>query len=31
VVFALSIRLTLGSEAPTLIDRPNADSGPTQI
>ena len=31
VVFALSIRLTLGSEAPALIDRPNADSGPTQI
>ena len=30
-VFALSIRLTLGSEAPALIDRPNADSGPTQI
>src|SRR6266542_1324735 len=31
VVFALSIRLTLGSESPALIDRPNADSGPTQI
>src|SRR5438552_530670 len=32
VVFALSIRLVLGSEAPALIDRPNADSGgPTQI
>src|SRR6266513_2258319 len=31
VLFALSIRLTLGSEAPALIDRPNADSGPTQI
>ena len=31
VVFALSIRLTLGSEAPALIDRPNADAGPTQI
>src|SRR5882672_3867164 len=31
VVFALSIRLTLGSEAPALIDRRNADSGPTQI
>ncbi len=31
VVFVLSIRLTLGSEAPALIDRPNADSGPTQI
>src|SRR5437870_11785785 len=31
VVFALPIRLTLGSEAPALIDRPNADSGPTQI
>ena len=31
VVFALSIRLTLGSEAPALIDRPNADSGPTEI
>src|SRR5258705_4679343 len=31
VLFALSIRLTLGSEAPALIDRPNADSGPTKI
>src|SRR6266446_8595122 len=31
VVFALSIRLALGSEAPALIDRLNADSGPTQI
>src|SRR5438128_404304 len=31
VVFALSIRFALGSEAPALIDRPNADSGPTQI
>src|SRR6266513_4084998 len=31
VVFVLSIRLTLGSEAPALIDRPNADSGTTQI
>src|SRR6266516_3284629 len=31
VVFVLSSRLTLGSEAPALIDRPNADSGPTQI
>src|SRR5436190_18204539 len=31
VVFSLSIRLTLGSDAPALIDRPNADSGPTQI
>jgi hypothetical protein len=31
VVFALSIRLTLGSEAPALIDRPNADAGPTKI
>src|SRR5881409_3109195 len=31
VVFALSIRLTLGSEAPPLIDRPNANSGPTEI
>src|SRR6058998_2709115 len=31
VLFALSIRLTLGSEAPALIDRPNADSGPTQV
>jgi len=31
MVFVLSIRLTLGSEAPVLIDRPNADSGPTQI
>src|SRR5437899_5980467 len=31
VVFALSLRLSLGSEAPALIDRPNADSGPTQI
>ena len=32
VVFAFSIRLAVGSEAPALIDRPNADSGgPTQI
>src|SRR5438309_2088302 len=31
VPFAVSIRLTLGSEAPALIDRPSADSGPTQI
>jgi len=31
VLFALSTRLALGSEAPALIDRPNADSGPTQI
>ena len=31
MVFALWIRLALGSEAPALIDRPNADSGPTQI
>jgi hypothetical protein len=31
VVFAISIQLALGSEAPALIDRPNADSGPTQI
>jgi hypothetical protein len=31
VVFALSIRLPLGSEAPPLIDRANADAGPTQI
>src|SRR5439155_21896555 len=32
VVFAFSIRLTVGSEAPALIDLPNADSGgPTQI
>src|SRR6266705_2968084 len=31
VLFATSIRLALGSEAPALIDRPNADSGPTQI
>src|SRR6266436_316574 len=31
VVFALSIRLALGSEAPSLIDRPNAASGPTHI
>src|SRR5205085_5112451 len=31
VVFAFSIRLMLGSEAPALIERPNANSGPTQI
>src|SRR6266480_1267736 len=31
MLFGLSIRLTLGSEAPALIDRPNVDSGPTQI
>ena len=31
VLFAFSIQLALGSEAPTLIDRPNANSGPTQI
>src|SRR6266576_2446199 len=31
VLFATSIRLALGSDAPALIDRPNADSGPTQI
>jgi len=31
VLFATSIQLALGSEAPSLIDRPNADSGPTQI
>jgi hypothetical protein len=31
VLFAFSIQLALGSEAPALIDRPNADSGPTQI
>ena len=32
VLFATSIRLALGSEAPALIDRPNADSGgPTQV
>src|SRR5678809_104412 len=32
VLFATSIQLALGSEAPALIDRPNADSGdPTQI
>src|SRR5260370_7290749 len=30
-LFASPIRITLGSEAPALIDRPNADSGPTQI
>src|SRR5467141_2484081 len=31
VLFATSIQLAFGSEAPALIDRPNADSGPTQI
>ncbi len=31
VLFATSIQLALGSEAPPLIDRPNADSGPTEI
>ncbi len=31
VLVALSIRLALGSEAPALIERPTADSGPTQI
>src|SRR5438876_2077846 len=31
VLFATSIHLALGSEAPALIDRPNAGSGPTQI
>ena len=31
VLFATSIQLALGSEAPSLIDRPNAGSGPTQI
>src|SRR5260370_42529351 len=28
---AASIRLAHSSEAPTLIERPNAESGPTQI
>src|SRR6266403_3387674 len=31
ILFATSIQLALGSEAPALIDRPNADSGPTPI
>src|SRR6267378_2021482 len=31
VLLATSIQLALGSEAPSLIDRPAADSGPTQI
>src|SRR2546430_8488317 len=31
VLFAISIQLALGSEAPALIDRPNADAGPTQV
>jgi hypothetical protein len=31
VLFATSIQLALGSEAPSLIDRPNAESGPTHI
>src|SRR5256886_8272688 len=30
VVFALSIRLTLGSHAPALTDRPHADSGTSE-
>ena len=28
---AVSVRLARGSETPTLIERPNAESGPTQI
>src|SRR5258708_7348625 len=31
VLFATSIQLAFGSEAPSLIDRPNAGSGPPQI
>ena len=31
VFFAISILQTRGAETPTLIERPNADSGPTQI
>src|SRR5436190_11236175 len=31
MVFPLTIRLTLDSKAPALVDRPNIDSGPTQI
>src|SRR6266704_4968163 len=30
-LLAMSFQAALGSEAPALIDRPNADSGPTQI
>jgi hypothetical protein len=29
--FAVSIPLALGAEPPILIDRPNADAGPTQV
>jgi hypothetical protein len=31
VFFAISILHTRGAETPTLIERPNADSGPTEI
>ena len=31
VLFAMWIQLAQGTEKPTLIDRPNADSGPTEI
>lgn len=31
VLFAMSIQLVQSAEAPALIERPNADSGPTQI
>lgn len=31
ILFAMSTQLARSAEAPALIDRPNADSGPTQI
>ena len=30
-LFVVSVQLAHSSETPALIDRPNADSGPTQI
>ena len=31
LVLVISIQLVRGAETPTLIERPNADSGPTEI
>ena len=31
ILVAMSIQLARSAETPALIDRPNADSGPTQI
>ena len=31
VLIAMWIQLAQGTEKPTLIERPNADSGPTEI